>query len=317
MKRAERAAWLLVSLALVAALIVYHPAPAPPRAPARTRAEPGVLVSMSELHRNGGVPPGWQPRLLPGDRDAGRAAFVELGCNSCHRVRGESFAAPTSTAIGPELSGMGSHHPPAYFAEAILDPDAVLVDGPGYVGADGHSIMPTYPDLTIGQLSDLVTYLTSLTQDQAAGAHDPGDAAASVTIDATSPHNRPEPPTSDRGRTFFAQAYDVRPDGLQAFESWFASEGRRRLLDVAGLLSVETFVDLARPSAPFTTVLGFRDEAALRNFMGDPSTAELWAQFDGFVGAHEHHATDRPTVYRVPSLSLDVPATGAHPDAAR
>jgi hypothetical protein len=34
---------------------------------------------------------------------------------------------------------MGDHHPPAYVAEAILDPNAVLVDGPGYVGEDGFS----------------------------------------------------------------------------------------------------------------------------------------------------------------------------------
>jgi hypothetical protein len=41
---------------------------------------------------------------------------------------------------------MGEHHPAGYLAEAILNPNAVIVEGPGYTGPDGRSIMPDYRD---------------------------------------------------------------------------------------------------------------------------------------------------------------------------
>ncbi len=158
----ERALWLAVTLGLLGAVIAGRRGPAPVAAPVRPRAQPGVRLSMEALHQQGGVPLRWQLTLPPGDPAAGRQAFIDLGCHGCHRVAGESFSADASNRPGPDLSGMGSHHPPAYFAEAILNPDAVLIDAPGYVGEDGHSIMPTYPEMTTGQLSDLVAYLASL-----------------------------------------------------------------------------------------------------------------------------------------------------------
>jgi hypothetical protein len=59
---------------------------------------------------------------------------------------------------------MGAHHPRDYFAEAVLNPNAViLTDEPGYLGKDGLSIMPDYNDtLTLRQWIDLATYLKSL-----------------------------------------------------------------------------------------------------------------------------------------------------------
>jgi uncharacterized protein involved in high-affinity Fe2+ transport len=58
---------------------------------------------------------------------------------------------------------MGSHHPAEYVAESIVNPNAVIVTGPGYTGADGLSIMPDYRhSLTVAELMDLVAYLTSL-----------------------------------------------------------------------------------------------------------------------------------------------------------
>jgi hypothetical protein len=66
------------------------------------------------------------------------------------------------------LTGVGSHHPPEYFAESILNPNAIIVIGPGYTGADGLSIMPDFREvLTVADLIDLVAYLKSLQ-----GAHD-------------------------------------------------------------------------------------------------------------------------------------------------
>ena len=304
MKARERVLWLAVILLLVGVVIAGRRV-APSAAPAnRPRAQPGLRLSMAALHQQGGVPLGWQMTLPPGDAAAGRQAFVDFGCPSCHRIAGESFSTGSGDQQGPELSGMGSHHPSAYFAEAILSPDAVLIDGPGYVGADGHSTMPAYPEMTVGQLSDIVAYLTSLKAGSAQSCHAAGSSMLSVPVNMSTVDlgNRP-PPQPGEARVFFAQTYDVLPGQLAAFETWFATQGRQQFLAVDGLLSIETFVDLSRPRTAVTSLFGFRDEAALRNFMGDPAAADLWNQFDAFVGPHGHYAADRPLVYRAPSLS--------------
>jgi mono/diheme cytochrome c family protein len=131
-------------------------------------ARPSRRVTMEELHRNGGVPPGWQFGLPAGDSRAGREVFVKLECHKCHVVRGETFPGVNkdATTVGPDLTGMGAHHPAEYFAESILDPNAVIVTAPGFTGPDGRSVMPDYRDtLTVTELIDLVTYLKSLTGD--------------------------------------------------------------------------------------------------------------------------------------------------------
>jgi hypothetical protein len=298
-------------LSFGAALLV--PGAGTPSAPGgeRPRAQPGVQLTMMELHRQGGVPRGWKPRVPPGDATAGRDTFVALGCPGCHRVAGEPFASAAPSGPGPELTGMGSHHPPAYFAEALLDPDAVVLSGAGWVDDDGRSTMPAYPDMTVRQLGDLVAYLTSLRQTSGTpSAHEPSAMGSGVTLESIAVQTLPVAPAAP-GRAHYAQSYDVAPGQLAAFEQWFATTGKARLLEVEGLVGVDTWVDLERPDAPLTTVLAFRDEAALRTFLGDPASAELWQGFDGFVGPHGHRATDRPPLYRAPSLSLAMP-----PDAA-
>ena len=63
-------------------------------------------------------------------------------------------------AIGPDLTGVGEHHPAGYILESILNPNAVIVDGRGYTGPDGKSIMPDYQaQLSVTDLIDLVAYL--------------------------------------------------------------------------------------------------------------------------------------------------------------
>jgi len=101
---------------------------------------PGLRrFTMEELHRSGGVPRGWKFTLPAGDPAKGRRAFADLECYTCHAIQGEGFPASGGDAksVGPELTGMGSHHPAEYFAESILAPNAVILDGPGYVGPDG------------------------------------------------------------------------------------------------------------------------------------------------------------------------------------
>ncbi len=138
-----------------------HPAGTPPQ----EHGKAPVRTTMEELHKHGGVPPGWQFTLPGGDPKAGRDAFVKLECYTCHEVKGEHFPnAPTKEGqTGPELTGMGAHHPAEYFAESIMNPNTVIIIGPGYMGPDGLSIMPDYSrSLTVRELIDLVAYLKSL-----------------------------------------------------------------------------------------------------------------------------------------------------------
>jgi mono/diheme cytochrome c family protein len=260
---------------------------------------------MDALHQLGGVPAGWQLTVLPGDVQAGRRTFEELGCPSCHKVAGEPFAGQAQGGPGPELTGMGSHHPAGYFLEAILNPDAVLVDGSGYVSPQGRSTMPAYPDLTVTQLEDLVAYLGSLTSgDPHAGHHMPGMASAAGAPATANPADRPTPPQT-AARAFFAQSYDVLPGKVQAFQEWFRREGGRRFLGVDGLVSVETFVDTTRAAHVVTSVWGFRDAAALNAFMNtnDAATIAVGTEFDVFVGPHDHKVFTSQPIYRAPALS--------------
>lgn len=140
--------------AILGALAVAwaHPTRAP--RPAPRPAAPGEH----------GTPAGWRFRWPAGDPARGRAVFFKLECYSCHEVRGESFPAPSDAGkVGPELSAMGPLHAPEYFAEAILNPSAVVERGKGYEAADGTSKMPSYNDVvTVQEVVDLVAYLRAL-----------------------------------------------------------------------------------------------------------------------------------------------------------
>lgn len=130
-------------------------------------AAPPRKYTMEELHRSGGMPRGWRFTFPAGDPETGREVFRAMKCYTCHTIKGENFPPPGADekTAGPELTGMGGRHPLEYLAEAILVPDAVLVDGPGFIGPDGRSIMPTYEDsLSVTQLIDLVAFLSSLTE---------------------------------------------------------------------------------------------------------------------------------------------------------
>jgi cbb3-type cytochrome oxidase cytochrome c subunit len=113
-------------------------------------------------HGNHQTPVGWKFSWPPGDPVNGREVFVKLECYSCHEVKGEKFPAPQGE-IGPELAMMGPLHEVEYFAEAIINPNAVIVEGKGYEAADGASKMPSYNDLlTVQEVIDLVAYLKGL-----------------------------------------------------------------------------------------------------------------------------------------------------------
>src|SRR5215468_4797790 len=220
---------------------------------------PSVRITMQTLHQLGGVPPGWVLSPPNGDRDRGRSLYERLGCPVCHAVRGEAFAPPSGP--GPELTGMGAHHPAAYFVESILNPDAVVVDGPGYVDGNGHSTMPSYPEMTVAQLIDVVAYLRSL---QSGEGTQLAAATPAAPVAAADP-DVPLPPNPAKNR-YLVQVYDIKPGKLQEFEQWFASEGRARFLAEPGVVAVDTYVDRMRAGPHVVTVITFEDDAAFMRF---------------------------------------------------
>jgi len=256
----------------------------PPRSRPRPATTRSVRITMEALHRAGGVPPGWRFTPPAGDATAGERVFRDAGCDSCHAVNGKGGGP------GPDLSGMGSHHPPEYFIESILNPDAVLVEGPGYIDPQGHSTMPAYPDLTLAQLADVVAYVQSL------GG---GPAMAPGPVMSASLPPAPASATS----AYYVQTYEVQQGKLEAFQEWFRTEGAARFLAHDGLTAVDTWVDTTRQGPPLISVWSFRDMEALNRFIADPSTQALGEQFDSYIGPHPHLVFRTPPVYRVPGLS--------------
>ena len=136
-------------------------------------------------HGGHGTPPGWRFSWPAGNPAAGREVFFKLECFACHEVKGEKFPAPEPGRVGPELSSMAALHPPEYFAEAIINPNAVVDEGKGYRAPDGKSKMPSYNDLvTVQETIDLVAYLRSLTGEAATSSprDDQGHSGSAISF---------------------------------------------------------------------------------------------------------------------------------------
>jgi hypothetical protein len=107
--------------------------------------------------------------VLPmGQGEAGRQAFLDLKCAVCHRVVGETaFPAPVSGTQGPDLDRTLDRRPPADLAAAIIVPShsmSVKTSDEVKKRLEGMMLSPM-PDfsrtITVGQLADLMAYLTS------------------------------------------------------------------------------------------------------------------------------------------------------------
>ena len=160
--------------------------------PAQARSHGPVRISVEGLHQYGGVPPGWRFTVPAGDPNAGRTVFTKLECYQCHTIQGEPFPQTSKdpSTSGADLTEMGGHHPAEYFAESILNPNAVIVTGPGYSDAQGLSIMPDYREsLSVAEWIDLVAYLKSL-----GGGH--GHGARMEHREAMAQASQPSPPTA-------------------------------------------------------------------------------------------------------------------------
>ncbi|MGH7277339.1 MAG: iron transporter [Candidatus Rokuibacteriota bacterium] len=287
----SRARWLLLGAIVVGAAGATatvaevrgqghggHGAPSPSpsvQAPRRITSE--------ELHRLGGVPRGWRFTLPPGDAARGRQAFADLECYKCHVIQGAGFpeVAAEERQAGPELTGMGHHHPGEYFAESILSPNAVILEGHGFTGPDGLSIMPSFADsLTVPQLVDLVAFLKSQTRggahahDSAAGgrrekvigdyrirlvyhapAHDHGGQPPAAGSPGTGTQPDPSPPLGHL-MAFIASAEHGGPvPYLPVRATFFVSGKPPRSVRLAPMLGAEGFhygADVAIPDGTDT-----------------------------------------------------------------
>jgi hypothetical protein len=108
--------------------------------------------------------------VLPtGNIEAGRQAFLDLKCVVCHRVAGEAtFPAPVSETQGPELDRTLGRRPASEVANAITVPShsmSVRTSDDVKKRLEGMLLSPMGDftrSMTIRQLADLVSYLTSL-----------------------------------------------------------------------------------------------------------------------------------------------------------
>ena len=190
---------------------------------------------------------------------------------------------------------MGSHHPAEYFAEAIINPNAVLVDGPGYLGPDGRSVMPAYPDMTLVQLANLVAYLSSLTTGGDGGMHAHRMAQAS----GTSPV-----PATPEASVFVVLVNEMTSVQLKAFADWFGQTGMEDLKSFTGFVSLQTFVNRSAQKRELVTVFGFEDAAALEDFLTQARAPEAPPEIRALVRQGRGGIYRSTLLFRAPGLSL-------------
>jgi mono/diheme cytochrome c family protein len=105
---------------------------------------------------------------LAGDAKAGRQAFLDLKCATCHRVPSEpAFPPPVSESLGPALDGHLAKTLPPYLVTAIVSPSHQLsLKTSPEVRARLEGTLSPMGDfshiITVRQLVDLHAYLTSL-----------------------------------------------------------------------------------------------------------------------------------------------------------
>jgi len=107
-------------------------------------------------------------RLPDGDVQRGKAAFLELKCNTCHTVAGTEIPSPSKdyayvrvVVLGGEVRQVKTY---GALVTSIINPSHSLA--PGYpkelITKDNQSAMTNFNDtMTVRQLIDLVAFLQS------------------------------------------------------------------------------------------------------------------------------------------------------------
>jgi L-cysteine S-thiosulfotransferase len=105
-------------------------------------------------------------RLPDGDVEAGRVAFTQLGCASCHTVAGVDLPAPVADPPVPVVLGglVTRERTDGELVTAIVDPSHKIAAGYAKqaVMAGERSRMGDFSEaMTVRQLADLVSFLHS------------------------------------------------------------------------------------------------------------------------------------------------------------
>ncbi|HEX7408478.1 MAG TPA: cytochrome c [Candidatus Binatia bacterium] len=112
------------------------------------------------------VPKGCKLTLPAGDAEAGKTAFLKMGCYSCHKVPGGDFPeARISGGVGPDLVPAYSQLPREFLAEAIINPHRYMSGTlEHYRGSDKvSSEMRDYSSvMSVRELLDIVEFLKQL-----------------------------------------------------------------------------------------------------------------------------------------------------------
>lgn len=103
--------------------------------------------------------------LPPGDAQAGAAAFVKLGCNTCHSVEGQIPQRETTTestvavVLGGRTTRVKTY---GDLVTSIINPSHKLSRGTDKrtLGESGETLMPTYNStMTVEEMLDLTSFL--------------------------------------------------------------------------------------------------------------------------------------------------------------
>ena len=127
-----------------------------------------VFLLMLVTAACGGPKSGAGLRLPVGDVERGKAAFLELKCNTCHTVAKTEMPAPSKdyayvrvVVLGGEVRQVKTY---GALVTSIINPSHSLA--PGYpkelITKDNQSAMTNFNDtMTVRQLIDLVAFLQS------------------------------------------------------------------------------------------------------------------------------------------------------------
>jgi mono/diheme cytochrome c family protein len=101
--------------------------------------------------------------LASGNAEAGRQAYLDLKCNSCHTIAGEPAGARPPRLPGPQLGKLQAQQSPGQIADSIAAPSHVISQKRGPWSGALESPMGDYTHvMTVRQLMDLVAYIRSL-----------------------------------------------------------------------------------------------------------------------------------------------------------
>jgi hypothetical protein len=124
-----------------------------------------LIVTISSCAEKAPEQP-YQPRsnfLSSGDPIAGRRTFLELKCQTCHRVAGDEFDLQVQVTAGPQIGSAQAAQSADLIAGSIAAPSHTISREPGaWQRPDGLGMRDFSRVITVRQLIDLVSYIQSL-----------------------------------------------------------------------------------------------------------------------------------------------------------